>query len=79
MNLNHDMGGCKLVKRTRTDQTELKRVLTVNEVAEMLRVHPTTVYRLVRRGDLPGFKIGGNWRINRASLNLWLSPEHQQR
>jgi excisionase family DNA binding protein len=52
---------------------KLKRVLTIGEVAEILRVHPTTIYRLVKRGDLPGFKIGGNWRINKASLDLWLS------
>jgi excisionase family DNA binding protein len=71
--LNHDIGGSKLVKRTWMEPSELERVLTISEVAEMLRVHPTTVYRLVKRGDLPGFKFGGNWRINRASLNLWLS------
>jgi excisionase family DNA binding protein len=52
---------------------ELGRVLTINEVAAIFRVHPTTIYRLVRRGDLPGFKIGGNWRINKASLDSWLS------
>ncbi len=68
-----------LVKRTWMGQTELNRVLTISEVAEILRVHPTTVYRLVKRGELPGFKIGGNWRINRASLDLWLTagpPPH---
>lgn len=67
------------MKRTWTGHTEIESVLTINEVAEILRVHPTTVYRLVKRGALPGFKIGGNWRINKASLNLWLSagpPPH---
>jgi excisionase family DNA binding protein len=66
----------KLVKRTSMRRTELESVLTVPEVAEILRVHSTTIYRLVKRGDLPGFKIGGNWRINRASLDLWLLAEH---
>jgi len=59
-------------------ESEIKNVLTVAEVAEILRVHSTTIYRLVKRGDLPGFKLGGNWRINRASLDLWLSAEHSQ-
>jgi excisionase family DNA binding protein len=59
-------------------QSETKSVLTVAEVAEILRVHSTTIYRLVKRGELPGFKLGGNWRINRASLDLWLSAEHPQ-
>jgi excisionase family DNA binding protein len=76
VNANHDIGGGKLVKRTWTGQTELGGVLTISEVAEILRMHPTTIYRLVKRGELPGFKIGGNWRINRASLDLWLLAEH---
>jgi len=63
------------VKRTSRKQTEVDMVLTVTEVAEILRVHSTTIYRLVKRGELPGFKLGGNWRINRASLDLWLSAE----
>jgi excisionase family DNA binding protein len=67
-----------LMKRTLMRQSETKNVLTVAEVAEILRVHSTTIYRLVKRGELPGFKLGGNWRINRASLDLWLLAEHPQ-
>jgi len=66
------------MKRTLMRQSETKNVLTVAEVAEILRVHSTTIYRLVKRGELPGFKLGGNWRINRASLDLWLSAERPQ-
>ena len=50
-----------------------KSVLTIGEVAEMLRVHPTTVYRLLKRGDIPGFKIGGNWRVSVNALDRWMS------
>jgi excisionase family DNA binding protein len=50
-----------------------KAVLTIGEVAEMLRVHPTTVYRLLKRGDIPGFKIGGNWRVSVIALDRWMS------
>jgi excisionase family DNA binding protein len=58
---------------------KLTGLLTISEVAEILRVHPTTIYRLVKRGVLPGFKIGGNWRIDKRSFDLWLlagSPPH---
>jgi excisionase family DNA binding protein len=64
------------VNRTRMKRTELENVLTIGEVAEILRMHSTTIYRMVNRGALPGFKIGGAWRINRATLDLWLSAEH---
>jgi excisionase family DNA binding protein len=66
------------MKRSSRSQTDIKSVLTVSEVAEILRLHSTTIYRLVKRGDLPGFKLGGNWRINRASLDLWLLPERRR-
>jgi excisionase family DNA binding protein len=66
------------MKRTSMDQAEARSVLTVSEVAEILRVHSTTIYRLVKRGELPGFKLGGNWRINRASLDLWLMADRPQ-
>jgi excisionase family DNA binding protein len=50
-----------------------RAVLTIGEVAEMLRVHPTTVYRLLKRGDIPGFKIGGNWRVSVNAFDRWMS------
>ena len=56
---------------------KLTRLLTIAEAAEILRVHPTTIYRLIKRGVLPGFKIGGNWRIDRGSFDLFLSEGSQ--
>ena len=41
-----------------TERKSLPTILTVQEVAEYLRVHPVTIYKLARRGGLPGFKIG---------------------
>jgi excisionase family DNA binding protein len=52
---------------------KVKTVLTIGEVAEILRVHPTTIYRLLKRGDFPGFKVGGNWRISATALNEWIA------
>jgi excisionase family DNA binding protein len=48
-----------------------RKILTVVEVSEFLRLHPTTVYRLLRKGELPAFKIGGGWRVNQHDLDLW--------
>jgi excisionase family DNA binding protein len=50
-----------------------KAVFTIGEVAEILRVHPTTIYRLLKRGEFPGFKVGGNWRIGADALKHWIS------
>lgn len=43
-------------------------VLTVEEVAKYLRIHPYTVRRLVRMGKLPGFKVGGQWRFKKEQI-----------
>jgi excisionase family DNA binding protein len=47
------------------------KVLTVSELAEYLRVHHSTVYRLLKKQQLPGFKIGSDWRFNVEALEQW--------
>jgi excisionase family DNA binding protein len=47
-------------------------ILTVSEVSGYLRIHPTTLYRLLRRHELPAFKIGNDWRISAEAMNRWL-------
>ena len=46
-------------------------IFTIKELSEHLRVHPTTIYRLLRQGRLPGFRVGSNWRFNRAAIVQW--------
>ena len=43
--------------------------MTTAEVARYLRIHPTTVYRLLREGKLPGLKIGGDYRLNKNEID----------
>ncbi len=45
-----------------------REVLTVQEVANYLRIDIRTVYRLVKNGDLPCRKIGRQWRFNRDDI-----------
>ena len=40
-----------------------REFLTVREVCELLRIHPTTVYKLVKQGKIPSFRIGSYWRF----------------
>lgn len=46
--------------------------LKVGEVARMLRCHPSTVYRMLRRRELRAFKLGSDWRFLRADLENWM-------
>ncbi|HZP44949.1 MAG TPA: helix-turn-helix domain-containing protein [Candidatus Binataceae bacterium] len=57
------------------------RVLTVGDVSEYLRVHRSTVYRLLKKGQLPGFKIGSDWRFNIEVIDQWRlrqNAEHKE-
>jgi excisionase family DNA binding protein len=47
------------------------KVMTIGELAEYLRVHRSTLYRLLKKGELPGFKIGSDWRFNVEVIDRW--------
>ncbi|MFP4311944.1 MAG: helix-turn-helix domain-containing protein [Nitriliruptoraceae bacterium] len=47
-------------------------LLTVGEVAGMLRVSTMTVYRLIKAGDLPALRVGRNYRIREADVATFL-------
>jgi excisionase family DNA binding protein len=60
-------------KRTDVIHEVVKRkVLTISEVSEYLRVSRQTIYRMLRRGDIPAFRIGGDWRFNIEDLGHWI-------
>jgi|HubBroStandDraft_6_1064221.scaffolds.fasta_scaffold1263753_1 excisionase family DNA binding protein len=48
-----------------------EELLTVSELSMHLRVHPTTIYRLLREGQIPGFRVGSAWRCSRAAIDTW--------
>ena len=53
---------------------ETAALLTSREVADLLRVHPKQVYRLLRRG-LPARRVGAEWRFDRAEVMTWSGAE----
>jgi excisionase family DNA binding protein len=53
--------------------------MTLDEVADYLRVHPSTVYRMAKNQTLPAFKIGSDWRFNRESIDTWRVQEELPR
>ncbi|HYL59910.1 MAG TPA: helix-turn-helix domain-containing protein [Candidatus Acidoferrales bacterium] len=48
-----------------------EEILTISELSAHLRVHPTTIYRLLREGRIPGFRVGSAWRFSRAAIEKW--------
>jgi excisionase family DNA binding protein len=52
-------------------------VLTLAEVAQFLRVHPSTVYRLLKQGAIPAFRLGSDWRFTREAIESWTKERSQ--
>lgn len=50
------------------DCRDLPEILRPGEVADFLCIHKNTVYKLIRRGELPAFRVGRSWRIRREVL-----------
>ncbi len=48
-------------------------LLTVGEVANLMRVSNMTVYRLIKSGQLSAVRVGKNYRIRRGDVDLYLT------
>lgn len=48
------------------------QVLTLAEVAALLRVPKSTVYKLAQNHTVPGFKVGKHWRFLVRDVEEWL-------
>lgn len=49
--------------------------MTVRDVAAYLNVNEKTVYRLVQRRELPGFKVAGAWRFLPEDIDKWVAAQ----
>ncbi|MBR1851611.1 MAG: helix-turn-helix domain-containing protein [Lachnospiraceae bacterium] len=48
------------------------KLFEVEEVCDMLHICKSTAYKLLRRGELPGRKIGGKWLIDVNKLEKYI-------
>ena len=47
-------------------------ILTIREVAALLKIGEKTAYTMAQSGDLPGFKVRGQWRFRRSDIDAWI-------
>jgi excisionase family DNA binding protein len=50
-------------------------ILTLGELAEFLKAHPTTIYRLLREKHIPAFRVGSEWRFHQDSVEQWINEQ----
>ena len=72
MNVNGSEPKKETFKSVRT------QIMTTKEIAKYLGVHEMTVYRWLKKGVLPGFKIGGRWRSKKDILDSFLEKKMEE-
>ena len=53
----------------------MDQALTVKDIALVRQVDEMTVYRLTKKGELPGFKVAGSWRFKQADMDAWVERQ----
>ena len=53
-------------------------IMTPKEAAKYLGFHLVTIYRLLKKQQIPATKIGGQWRFKKDVLDSWLTDRMNQ-
>ena len=51
----------------------LDEILTLPEVAHLLKVADKTVYTMAQNSEMPAFKVRGQWRFKREDIDAWIT------
>jgi excisionase family DNA binding protein len=71
---SYSVGGIQMDLKDATKtppHTGPAKVMTVRELSAYLQLHPTTVYRLLKRREIPAFRMGSDWRFNIEAIDRW--------
>lgn len=63
----------RIPRSTADYDSSFEPLLDSDEAAALLKIHPKTLQRMARRGDIPGIQIGRLWRFRTSDLNEWMS------
>ncbi len=53
-------------------------IMTIDGLAEYLKISKSTLYKLVQDGKLPGQKIGKRWRFHKEAIDEWLKQHPEK-
>ena len=54
---------------------DINDILTLQELADYLKIAPKTVSRMIQRGEIPCMKIAGQWRFRKTVIDDWLNSK----
>lgn len=53
--------------------------MTIDELADYLKLSKSTLYKLAQEGKVPGQKVGKHWRFHKKSIDAWLNTQDTER
>lgn len=56
-----------------------EQLLDSTDAANFLKVNPKTLQSLARAGQLPGIKVGKQWRFQQSALNRWIRSKAKRK
>ena len=65
----------KPVRKPQVVELTFERLLDSDEAAALLKIHPKTLQKMARNGEITGVQVGRLWRFRASVLNEWL--EHK--
>ena len=52
-----------------------EQLMTVEEVAKYLNIHPRTINNMAARGDIPASKVANRWRFRKSDVDAYLEKQ----
>jgi excisionase family DNA binding protein len=52
-----------------------EEILKLRDVGALLKVGEKTVYSMAQTGELPAFKVRGQWRFTRKDIDAWIEQQ----
>ena len=63
----------KPARKPQVSELTFEQLLDSDEAAALLKIHPKTLQKMARNGEITGVQIGKLWRFRASALNTWLT------
>jgi excisionase family DNA binding protein len=58
-----------------TGESILAQFMTTKELANYLKLHQLTIYKLSKEGKIPSIRIGSRWRFDKEVIDAWIARD----
>jgi excisionase family DNA binding protein len=65
----------KPARKPQVSELTFEQLLDSDEAAALLKIHPKTLQKMARNGEITGVQVGRLWRFRASVLNEWLEQK----